>query len=107
MLIRNLSFTGKHKLEDRWNSAPYIVLEKPENVPVYKLKPEKGTGEVWTMHRDHLLPVGDSVLITNLGERQEVPQRPVTRSRAAKKKNNKKKKSALREEKTLEHPENC
>ncbi|RXN17862.1 Retrovirus-related Pol polyprotein from transposon 297 [Labeo rohita] len=94
VLIRNLSFTGKHKLEDRWNSTLYIVLEKLDNLPVYKLKPEKGTGGVRTMHRDHLLPVGEFVRMPKSGERQEVPQRPVTRSRAAR-----------REKRTLEPSE--
>ncbi len=100
VLIRNLSFTGKHKLEDRWNSNPYIVLEKLDNYPVYNLKLEKGTGGVRTMHRDHLLYIGDSVRMAKFGERQEVPQMPVTRSRAAKKQ-----KEPLREEKTLKPPE--
>ncbi len=100
MLIRNLSFTGKLKLEDRWNSNPYIVLEKLNNLPDYNLKLEKGTGGVRTMHRDHLLYIGDSVRMPKFGERQEVPQRPVTRSRAAKKQ-----KEPLREEKTLKPPE--
>ncbi len=66
MLIRNLSFTGKLKLEDRWNSNPYIVLEKLNNLPDYNLKLEKGTGGVRTMHRDHLLYIGDSVRMPKL-----------------------------------------
>ncbi len=100
VLIRNLSFTGKHKLEDRWNSAPYIFLEKLDNLPIYKLKPEKGTGGVRTMHRDHLLHIGDSVRMPKFDERREVPQRPVTRSRAAKKQ-----KEPLREKRASEPSE--
>lgn len=99
VLIRNLSFTGKHKLEDKWNSAPYIVLEKLDNLPVYKLKSEKGTGGVRTMHRDHLLPIGESVRMTKPDRRQEVPHRPVTRSRAAKEH-----KETVRKERVLETP---
>ncbi len=83
VLIRNLSYTGKQKLENRWNSAPYIVLEKLDNLPVYKLKSEKGTGGVRTMHRDHLLHIGDLVRMPKFDERREVYQRPVTKSRAA------------------------
>ncbi len=52
------------------------------------------------MHRDHLLYIGDSVRMAKFGERQEVPQRPVTRSRAAKKQ-----KEPLTEEETLKPPE--
>lgn len=84
VLIRNLSFTGKHKLEDKWNSAPYIVLEKLNNLPVYKLKPEEGIGGLRTMHRDHLLPVGELVRMSKPVSSPEVSQRPKTRSRAAK-----------------------
>lgn len=100
VLIRNLSFTGKHKLEDKWNSTPYIVLEKLDNLPVYKLKPEKGPGGVRTMHRDHLLPIGGSVRMSTPDKRQEVPQRPVTRSRTAKEH-----KELLRGKKALKIPE--
>ncbi len=84
VLIRNLSYTGKQKLENRWNSATYIVLEKLDNLPIYKLKSEKGTGGVRTMHRDHLLHIGDLVWMPKFDERREVYQRPVTKSRAAK-----------------------
>ncbi|KAG1952160.1 paraneoplastic antigen Ma1 [Pimephales promelas] len=93
------NFTGKHKLEDKWNSAPYIVLEKLDNLPVYRLKSEKETGGVRTMHRDHLLPIGQSVRMPKPDKKQEVPQRPVTRSRATKEH-----KETLREERVLGPP---
>lgn len=28
VLIRKLAHTGKHKLEDKWDSLPYLVVEK-------------------------------------------------------------------------------
>ncbi|XP_038135153.1 uncharacterized protein LOC119779547 [Cyprinodon tularosa] len=61
VLVRAFGGTGKQKLKDKWNSVPYVVQEKLSNLPVYRVKPEKGAGVVKTLHRDHLLPVGSLV----------------------------------------------
>ncbi|RXN12960.1 paraneoplastic antigen [Labeo rohita] len=71
VLVKNLGLTGKHKLQDRWSSVPHIVVAKLPNVPVYRLKPEGGARREKTLHRDHLLPIGESVRKT---------RKPVTRS---------------------------
>ncbi|XP_073318838.1 retrovirus-related Pol polyprotein from transposon 412 [Pagrus major] len=42
ILVRNLGITGKHKLQDRWNSLPYVVLAQLPHLPVYRVKPERG-----------------------------------------------------------------
>lgn len=84
VLIKNLALTGKHKLQDRWNSLPYIVQEKLSNLPVYRLKPETGTGGIRTLHRDHLLPIGESVRINVPDPRLEFSPKWVTRSKAVK-----------------------
>ncbi len=34
VLIKNLAMTGKHKLADKWNYVPYLVIEKLKNLPV-------------------------------------------------------------------------
>lgn len=56
VLLRNVGLTGKHKLQDRWRSIPYVVIKKLPNLPVYRIKPEHGPEVVKTLHRDHLLP---------------------------------------------------
>lgn len=61
VLLKNLGLRGKHKLQSRWSSVPYVVVDKMPNLPVYKVKPEHGRGGVKTIHRDHLLPIGQSV----------------------------------------------
>jgi len=61
VLLRNLGLKGKHKLESRWSPIPYVVLGKMPNLPVYKVKPEGGGGAVKTLHRDHLLAIGQLV----------------------------------------------
>lgn len=62
VLLRNLGLKGKHKLESRWSPVPYVVLGKLPNLPVYRVKPEDGGGGgVKTLHRDHLLPIGQLI----------------------------------------------
>lgn len=80
VLVRNLGLTGKHKLQDRWNSLPYIVIAKLPNLPVYRVKPERGTGIVRTVHRDHLLPIGYMVRMSAPSEKTARPKRPRTRA---------------------------
>lgn len=60
-------------------------MERLRNLPVYKLRPKTGTGRVRTLHRDHLLPIRDSLRIPALsGEEDTKP--PVTRAQTVKKK---------------------
>ncbi|KAL1271696.1 hypothetical protein QQF64_030712 [Cirrhinus molitorella] len=86
VLIRNLALTGKQKLADRWNSVPYLVVEKLKNLPVYRLKPESGMGNVRTLHRDHLLPVGEDVRLSVPEEPRKVSAPPVTKTGPVEKK---------------------
>ncbi|CAM4513444.1 unnamed protein product, partial [Lepidochelys kempii] len=61
VLLRNLGIAGKHKIADRWKAIPYLVMEKLGDLPVYKIKPEDGPGQIKTVHRNLLLPVGELV----------------------------------------------
>ncbi|KAL6472418.1 hypothetical protein MHYP_G00186060 [Metynnis hypsauchen] len=61
VLLKNLGLKGKHKLQARWNPVPYVVIGKMPNLPVYQVKPEEGMRSVKTIHRDHLLPIGQLV----------------------------------------------
>ena len=80
VLLKNLAFTGKHKLQNRWCEIPYVVTEKMPNLPVYKLKPENGKGKLKTLHRDHLLPIGELVRMPELDKDEELPSKPRTRA---------------------------
>lgn len=84
VLLRNFGLKGKHKLEDRWNSLPYVVLAKLPNLPVYRVKPERGTGMIKTVHRDHLLPIGYLVRLPVPSEKSRQSKKPVTRAQKAK-----------------------
>ncbi|XP_073711543.1 uncharacterized protein [Misgurnus anguillicaudatus] len=80
VLLRNFGVKGKHKLKCKWRSSPYVVVEKLPNLPVYKIKPERGMGAEKTIHRNHLLPIGYLVRLP-VDEREVGPlQRPRTRA---------------------------
>ncbi|XP_061127111.1 uncharacterized protein LOC133147011 [Syngnathus typhle] len=80
VLMRNFGVQGKQKLRCKWRPSPYVVGEKLSNLPVYKIKPERGMGVEKTIHRNHLLPIGYLVRLP-VDEGDEQPQRRhVTRS---------------------------
>lgn len=86
VLLRNLGLKGKHKLESRWSPIPYVVLGKMPNLPVYKVKPEDGRGGVKTLHRDHLLPIGQLVRMPTVKteDNSRVKTRPKTKAETQK-----------------------
>lgn len=80
VLLKNLGLKGKHKLQSRWNSIPYVVVDKLPDLPVYRVKPENGMGKLRTIHRDHILPIGSLVRVFNDPDDRESLKRPVTRA---------------------------
>jgi hypothetical protein len=59
VLVRNVAFTGKHKLADRWQTDVFLVDSQPNpDIPVYIVKPENRKGKSKTLHRNMLLPIG-------------------------------------------------
>lgn len=86
VLVRNVGLTGKHKLQDRWRSIPYVVVKKFPNIPVYQVKPEYGFGVVKTLHRDHLLPIGYLVRMPETPDHEKTGRKPpITRRQHARK----------------------
>ena len=60
VLVKILAFEGRHKLSDKWESDSYVVLTKPNpDIPVYDVQKESGKGRIRTLHRNHLLPIGE------------------------------------------------
>lgn len=58
ILVKIVSFTGKHKIADKWESEPYLVLSQPNpDIPVYRVQREDKSGKVRTLHRNLLLPL--------------------------------------------------
>ena len=65
VLVRILAYEGKHKIANKWEPEPCIVVEQADpNIPVYVVQPETGSRGRRTLHRNHLLPIG-SLPITN------------------------------------------
>jgi hypothetical protein len=59
VLVKVVSFEGKHKLADRWEHDPYVILSQPiEGIPVFKVRKENNEGRTRTLHRNLLLPIG-------------------------------------------------
>ena len=58
VLVKNVSFRGKHKIADRWSSTVYKVIKHIDGSPVYVVAPVNSEGPERTLHRDLLLPCG-------------------------------------------------
>ena len=59
VLVKVVAFEGKHKLADRWDHDPYVLIsQKNEDIPVFVVRKENGEGRTRTVHRNLLLPIG-------------------------------------------------
>lgn len=51
VLVKKVAFDGKHKIADRWEDEPYLVITKPNNdIPVYTVKREDEICKARTLH---------------------------------------------------------
>ena len=58
VLVKIVAYKGRHKLQDKWESEEYVVVEQPiAGTPVYRVQPVTG-GNIRTLHRNLLLPLG-------------------------------------------------
>ena len=70
VLIRKVTFEGRHKLADVWEDEPHIVLRQPNpEIPVFDVRQVDGRGWVKTLHRNELLPF-NSVPVEELQKEQ-------------------------------------
>lgn len=59
VLVRVVHFEGKHKLANKWEEEPYIIIAQPNSeIPVYTVRKENGDGKERTLHRNLLYPIG-------------------------------------------------
>ncbi|MCG8044577.1 MAG: RNase H-like domain-containing protein [Candidatus Thiodiazotropha endolucinida] len=81
VLVRQVGFRGRHKIADRWEKTPYVVVKIPnKNVPVYKVQKESGDHVVKTLHRNMLLPFS---AIPAKSDNSDSPARPLRSRRVA------------------------
>ena len=58
VLVKIVAHKTRHKIQDKWESEEYIVIEQPiPGTPVYRVRPVTGT-KVRNLHRNLLLPLG-------------------------------------------------
>ena len=58
VLVKIVAHKARHKIQDKWESEEYIVIEQPiPGTPVYRVRPVTGT-KVRILHRNLLLPLG-------------------------------------------------
>ena len=58
VLVKIVAHKARHKIQDKWESEEYIVIEQPiPGTPVYRVRPVTGT-KVRTLHRNLLLSLG-------------------------------------------------
>ena len=58
VLVKIVAHKARHKIQDKWESEEYIVIEQPiPGTPVYRVRPVTST-KVRTLHRNLLLPLG-------------------------------------------------
>ena len=58
VLVRIVKWTERHKIQDKWEQEEYVVVSQPDPfLPVYKVRPIS-VGNVRTLHRNLLLPLG-------------------------------------------------
>lgn len=75
VLGKKVAFDGKHKIADRWEDEPYLVITKPnKDIPVYTVRREDGIGKSGTLHRDLLLPLGSACVELDQDERPRKPK---------------------------------
>ncbi|VDI22698.1 Hypothetical predicted protein [Mytilus galloprovincialis] len=96
VLVKIVAFEGKHKLSDKWEQDPYVVLEQPNlEIPVFTVRKESGEGRKRNLHRNLLLPVGHLV----------EPTRPVPKLRKPSKKEPPKPAPRVLRKPTIDYPE--
>ena len=63
VLVRVVNFYCKHKIKDKWEDSPYIIISQPNlQIPVYQVQREDGQGRTKIIHRNLLLPIGPKLI---------------------------------------------
>jgi len=59
VLFKNIGLKGKHKIANKWQKEIYLIVgQNDPAIPVYQIQKESGNGNVRTVHRNLLLPLG-------------------------------------------------
>ena len=76
VLVKKIGIKGKHKLEDIWESTPYVVISQlMPDIPLYMVKKENSTRKPKPLHPNMLLPF--NALPNSLEKVPSKPKKPV------------------------------
>ena len=82
VLVKIVAFDGKHKLSDKWEDEPYLVIGQPSvGIPFYKVQKQSGEGRIKTLHRNLLLPIQTGPHLTQPTNQDETRPTPAPRRR--------------------------
>ena len=56
VLVKNVHLRGKHKLANRWGDDVYVVIQRIDDSPVYRVQQEGSDNPPRVLHRNLLLP---------------------------------------------------
>jgi hypothetical protein len=85
VLVKILAFEGRHKIADRFEEEPYVVINQPNlDSPVFEVKAQDGTTR--TLHRNNLLLLdsihnGDNRSNSEVEDQTESKKRPIPKPR--------------------------
>jgi hypothetical protein len=85
VLVKILAFEGRHKIADRFEEEPYVVISQPNlDIPVFEVKAQDGTTR--TLHRNNLLLLdsihnGDNRSNLEVKDQTESNKRPIPKPR--------------------------
>ena len=74
VLVRKMTHTGKHKIQNSWEDDEYVIVTQPNSdIPVYIVQPISG-GKQKTLHKNLLLPLSYKVdeNVENVGSDEEI-----------------------------------
>ncbi len=72
-MVRVLKFDGRHKLANRWESEPYVVVSQLDGLPVFRIRLAADcTASHCTLHRNHLLKLTTNLFNLPKGKENEI-----------------------------------
>lgn len=82
VLVKIVAFDGRHKLADKLENDPYVVIIQPnDDIPVYRVKKQNGEGKIRVLHRNVLLPICLSSTIDDKPKPVPRKRKPVPKAR--------------------------
>lgn len=82
VLVKIVAFDGRHKLADKWENDPYVVINHPnDDIPIYRVKKQNGEGKIRVLHRNLLLPICSSSNIDDKPKPVPRKRKPVPKAR--------------------------